>query len=80
MWDEHVARTQYSLKTIDFIVGPQGAAAAAVHPLSKEAIAGIGPTIEGLVEDLWQPFRARMQPIILCDARDATMGRAADNL
>ncbi|KAK3530927.1 hypothetical protein QTP70_006517 [Hemibagrus guttatus] len=31
MWDEHVARTQYSLKTIDFIVGPQGAAAAAVQ-------------------------------------------------
>ncbi|KAK3527119.1 hypothetical protein QTP86_011340 [Hemibagrus guttatus] len=36
MWDEHVARTQYSLKTIDFIVGPQGAAAAVQLPKQLE--------------------------------------------
>ncbi|KAK3518749.1 hypothetical protein QTP70_010881 [Hemibagrus guttatus] len=36
MWDEHVTRTQYSLKTIDFIVGPQGAAAAKAVQLPKQ--------------------------------------------
>ncbi|KAK3506562.1 hypothetical protein QTP70_009479 [Hemibagrus guttatus] len=36
MWDEHVARTQYSLKTIDLIVGPQGAAAVVQLPKQLE--------------------------------------------
>ncbi|KAK3545974.1 hypothetical protein QTP70_017697, partial [Hemibagrus guttatus] len=36
MWDEHVARTQYSLKTINLIVGPQGAAAAVQLPKQLE--------------------------------------------
>ncbi|KAK3522532.1 hypothetical protein QTP86_021140, partial [Hemibagrus guttatus] len=36
LWDKHVARTQYSLKTIDFIVGPQGAAAAVQLPKQLE--------------------------------------------
>ncbi|KAK3506688.1 hypothetical protein QTP70_014910, partial [Hemibagrus guttatus] len=36
VWDEHVARTHKSLKTIDFVVGPQGAAAAVQLPKQLE--------------------------------------------
>ncbi|KAK3520994.1 hypothetical protein QTP86_016879, partial [Hemibagrus guttatus] len=36
MWVEHVARTQYTLKTIDLIVGPQGAAATVQLPKQLE--------------------------------------------